>query len=67
MDEIPEHVQRPVDDYHWNLLSMERMKEAFARHGFAAQALHIGSFLRQTTGCDQMHNPDAYTFILHAG
>jgi hypothetical protein len=66
MDEIRNHEVRPVDDYHWNLLSMGRMKELFATHGFAAQVVHIGTFLRQQVGCEQTHNPNAYTFILRS-
>jgi hypothetical protein len=66
MDEVPEHVARPVDEYHWNLLSMRRMKEALAAAGFSAQVIHIGTFLKQTTGADRTYNPDAYTFALHA-
>jgi SAM-dependent methyltransferase len=64
MNEIPEHVTRPVEEYHWNTLSMKQTKEAFARHGFRAQVIHIGSFLRQRVGCDLTHNPNAYTFVL---
>jgi SAM-dependent methyltransferase len=64
MDEIPEQQEQPVEDYHWNTLSMARMKEAFAARGFAARVLHIGTFLRQRIGCDYTHNPNAYTFIL---
>ena len=64
MDEIPAHQVRPVREYHWNLLSMARMRELFAGGGFAAQAVHIGAFLRGQTGCDQTHNPNAYTFLL---
>ncbi len=64
MDEIPAHQVRPVREYHWNTLSMARMKELFAGCGFAAQAVHIGAFLRRQTGCDQTHNPNAYTFLL---
>lgn len=64
MDEIPEHKVRPVDDYHWNLLSLARMRELFAAQGFEAQAIHIGEFLRRQVGCDQVHNPNAYTFLL---
>ena len=64
MDEIPEHRVRPVRDYYWNLLSMARMTALFAAHGFAADVLHVGSFLRQRFGCDYTHNPNAYTFIL---
>jgi SAM-dependent methyltransferase len=64
MDEIRDHQVRPVDEYHWNLLSMGGMKELFARYGFAARVVHIGTFLRQQVGCEQTHNPNAYTFLL---
>ena len=67
MDEIGDHEVRPVDDYHWNWLSMARMRELFASLGFAGQVVHIGTFLRQQIGCDQTHNPNAYTFLLRAG
>jgi len=66
MDEIRDHQVRPVDDYHWNRLSMGRMKELFAACGFAARVVHIGTFLRQHTGCAQTHNPNAYTFLLRS-
>ena len=64
MDEIPEHVIQPVEEYHWNLLSMSRIKELFAGHGFTTRVLHVGTFLRQRTGCEYTHNPNAYTFLL---
>ena len=64
MDEIPDHEVRVVEEYHWNTLSMARMKELFAQLGFSAQVVHIGSFLRRQVGCDRTHNPNAYTFVL---
>jgi SAM-dependent methyltransferase len=64
MDEVREHVVRPVDDYHCNLLSMARMKALFAEQGFETQVVHIATFLRRRFGCDQTHNPNAYTFFL---
>jgi hypothetical protein len=64
MDEIRDHQVHPVDEYHWNVLSMGRMKEVFAASGFAAQVVHIGTFLRQQVGCERTHNPNAYTFLL---
>ena len=66
MDEVPEHIVRPRDDYYWNLLSLARMRELFAGQGFLGQAIHIGSFLSHHTGCQQTHNPNAYTFVLKA-
>jgi hypothetical protein len=65
MDEIPDHVVRPTDEYHWNLLSMDQIKKLFATHGFSSQIIHIKSFLRQEFGCDYTHDPNAYTLILH--
>jgi hypothetical protein len=41
------------------------MIEQFARHGFAAQVLHIGAYLRFRTGCDATHNSNAYTFLCY--
>ncbi|PYJ04015.1 MAG: hypothetical protein DME25_10720 [Verrucomicrobia bacterium] len=64
MDEIPDHVIRPVEEYHWNTLSMARMKELFQAQEFEAQVIHIGTFLRQRFGCEHTHNSNAYTFIL---
>jgi hypothetical protein len=64
MDEISNHVVRPVEQYHWNLLSQARIKEFFAGNGFAAQVLHIGTFLHRQLGCPHTHNPNAYTFVL---
>lgn len=64
MDEIPDHILRPVDEYHWNLLSMDEIKKLFGAHGFSAQVIQIRSFLRQELGCEYTHNPNAYTFLL---
>lgn len=67
MEETGDHVVRPVDDYHWNTLSMGRTRALFAAEGFDATVLHIGSFLRWLTGQGETHNPHAYTFVLARG
>jgi hypothetical protein len=64
MDETRDHTVREVDEYHWNTLSMSRVREAFAEQGFTGQVMHIGAFLRHQTGCEFTHNPNAYTFWL---
>lgn len=64
MDETREHVIRPVDDYHWNLLSMARTRAAFETCGFDAQVFHAATFLQRSTGATDYHNPTAYTFLL---
>jgi len=64
LDDIPEHIVRPVDEYHWNTLSLGRMLELFAAHGFSGQVVHVGTFLRRQVGCTETHNPNAWTFVL---
>ena len=66
MDEIRDHVVRPVDEYHFNVLSMKKTRELFRQHGFDGQVVHIGSFLDEQVGCADTHNPNAYTFLLRA-
>ncbi len=66
MAEMPASIVRPVGDYHWNTLSVDQVSELFAARGFAAQVIHIGTFLQRAFGCDETHNPDAYSLILHA-
>ena len=53
-----------MDEYHFNTLSLARTLELFGRHGFAGEAVHVGSFLRWRFGCERTHNPNAYTLIL---
>lgn len=64
MDEIPDPIIRPVDEYHWNMLSLARIQERLARNGFTGQAFHIGTFLRWRVGRETTHNPNAYTLVL---
>jgi SAM-dependent methyltransferase len=64
MNEIPETIEQPIDEYHWNVLSLDAVRELFLQHGFNARVLHIGTVLVQRFGCAYTHNPNAYTFIL---
>jgi SAM-dependent methyltransferase len=66
MDEIGEHVVRPVEDYHVNTLSLTRTLEQFARHGFVGQAVHLGTFVRLRFGRERTPNPQAYLLALQA-
>ena len=63
MDEMPEHIVRPVGAYHVNTLSLVKTEALFTQHGFAVQPLHIGSYLRGRVGCNETHNTNAYTFL----
>jgi hypothetical protein len=64
MSEMPEHMVRPIDEYHWNTLSLQLVKELFALHGFKSRVLHADTFLRQNLGFSETHNPNAYSLVL---
>jgi SAM-dependent methyltransferase len=66
MHETAEHRVVPDEDYYWNDLSLVRTRESFAQLGFTGQAMHVGTYLRDRTGCSETHNPNAHTFYLHA-
>jgi hypothetical protein len=63
MHEEPAPIIRPVDEYHWNTLSMSATRSLFERHGFGVQVVHVGTFLNRRFGSTQTHNDGAYTFI----
>ena len=64
MAELDKHVVRPVDEYHWNTLSMARVRDLFARRATAVRVLHIGTFLRWRFRCPATYNDTAYTFLI---
>jgi SAM-dependent methyltransferase len=63
LHEGDQHLVRPVDDYHWNSLSLPKIRSQLERHGFQARIVHIDTFLRWRFACDQTHNKNAYTIF----
>lgn len=63
MHEAEDHIIRPVDDYHWNTLSLDKVRSLLSKHGFETQSIHIGTFLQTCFACTETHNPNAYTLI----
>ena len=59
--ESVDHIVRPTDEYHWNTLSIPRLRELLATRGFQTQVIHIETFLKWRFGCDRTHNKSAYT------
>jgi hypothetical protein len=59
-----QHIVRPVDNYHWNTLSLDKTSAAFAQHASDIKAIHIDSFLLSRFRCDQTHNKGSYTFTI---
>jgi ubiquinone/menaquinone biosynthesis C-methylase UbiE len=61
--EDAEHLVQSTDDYHWNRLSLPRLRERLEEHGFATQVVHIDTFLRWRFGCSETHNKNAYSLF----
>lgn len=59
--EGPDHIIRPMDDYHCNTLSLERLTELFSQHGFSIRSVHVGSYVYRNFSPLEYHNPHAYT------
>jgi len=63
MADIPDHVDRPVAAYHWNLLSKARF-EATLRATFPeVAAASIPDWLRAEFGYEHSYNPHGWTII----
>ncbi len=63
LHEGAEHIEQPLDRYHWNRLSVARLREGLHRRGFQVQIVHVETFLKWRLGCPQTHNPNAYTLF----
>jgi ubiquinone/menaquinone biosynthesis C-methylase UbiE len=62
-DEADVHRVQPLDQYHWNRLSVPRLRELLDRHGFSTEVVHIDTFVRWHFNCPVTHNPTAYTLL----
>jgi len=63
MHEGEAHVVRPYEDYFYNTLSLPRVRAQLESAGFTVQAIHIGTFIRETLGEVRTHNESAYTLV----
>lgn len=53
---------RPVEEYYWNTLGAEEIRERIADRGFRVQVISLAAFLREAFGCGDFHNPRGYLF-----
>ncbi|HUT28609.1 MAG TPA: class I SAM-dependent methyltransferase [Sedimentisphaerales bacterium] len=61
MADITEHSIKPTGLYHWNLLSLGRVREVLMNVAREIEVVHIDAFLRDSYHCADYHNPTAYT------
>lgn len=64
LHENPEHVLRPVANYHWNTLSLPRVRALFEPAGIITQAIHVNSWLQTWLGGrDSYYYDSAYDLL----
>jgi hypothetical protein len=63
MADVPDHDDRPVAAYHWNLLSRARYEAALAERFPSVTVIPIDAWLRRDFGYEHTYNPAAYTMV----
>lgn len=59
-----EHIVHAVDEYHWNKLSINKVRKLLTNKGSEIEVIHINTFLSSKYGFSDTHNKNAYTFIV---
>ena len=64
MHEHNDNIIKIVDNYHWNKLSKNFVKELFLKVASEVEIIHIDKYLISRYTYSETHNKDAYTFII---
>ena len=63
MDEVPEHVDNPRGNYHFNLLSAPQVRQDMARRFGTVQLIQVADMLKDNFGYAHSYNRKAYALI----
>jgi SAM-dependent methyltransferase len=63
MDEVPEHVDKPRGNYHFNLLSAPQVRQDMARRFGTVQLIRIADMLKDNFGYAHSYNRRAYSLL----
>ena len=61
--DAPAHGFQPVDDYHWNTLSLSELSRHFGAAGFSVEVVSIADVLEQRFPGYRHYNPAAHVLI----
>lgn len=64
LGDIPDHEFRPVDSYHWNLLSRDRIVGFLAPRAAEVEVVRTADLLADRFGVEDYHNQEAATMIV---
>jgi SAM-dependent methyltransferase len=67
LEDRAEHVIQPIEHYHWNLLSLSRVREQFEAHGGRVEATHVPTHLSNRFDFHESHNDEAWTLMVRFG
>ncbi len=59
-----DHIIRPVEQYHWNTLSLERLQHQLTVRGGHVETLSMPAFLAKKFGNYMYHNANAVTLLV---
>ena len=63
VDTIPDHTFKPIEKYHWNTLSLEKLCHTLEAQGAQVEVISIADLLFQKFDYDVYYNPGAYTLL----
>ncbi|MGH3656418.1 MAG: hypothetical protein ACRDUA_07145, partial [Micromonosporaceae bacterium] len=63
MSEIPEHVVKPVRNYHWNRLSASKVRQILEADFGPVEVIRVRDLMDKEYGFRDSYNPNAWTFI----
>ena len=63
MHDMAEHKEQPINDYHWNDLSVSKTVKIFEKYAGKIEVIHIDSLLKSSFGGEH-YNKGAYTFVV---
>ena len=64
LQDIPEHVVQPVDEYHLNTLSLGKTISFIEQLGAHVEVIDIAAFMQHKTRMTNYYNPNAKTLII---
>ena len=64
VDTSPDHTVKPIEKYHWNTLSLDKLCHTIEAQGAQIEVISIADLLKQKFDFDDHYNPGAYTLLV---
>lgn len=67
MADVPDHVDRPLRDYHWNQLSRPRIEATLRSRYPVVEVIDVSRWLSEAHGYTHSYNPGAFSIFAREG